>query len=61
MENHTHKGMATKLLVAGILLILVRTLTEWDMWVVVGAILIIKALVMYSMSGCCQKKAPRKR
>ena len=47
---------ATKLLVLGVILILVRLYTAWDIWVVIGALLVIKALMMYIMPVCpCTK------
>jgi len=56
MHNEcTPQCMATKLLVLGIILILVRLYTSWDMWVVIGALLVIKGVIIYAMPACkCQ-------
>jgi hypothetical protein len=43
------KYMATKILIAGIIIVLARLYTTWDIWVVIGALMIIKALLMYAM------------
>ena len=53
--------MATKLLIVGIILILVKLYTPWDMWLVVGTLLIIKAIILYIMPVCpCNTKAKKK-
>lgn len=62
MENCTGRCIASKLLVIGIVLILVRMYTTWDIWVVIGAILIIKAILLYVMPMChCQVDAQPKK
>jgi len=62
MEGCTPRCWATKLLVIGIVLILVRYYTLWDIWVVIGAILIIKGLLVLIMPNCyCQVKPKSKR
>jgi hypothetical protein len=54
--------MAIKLLVFGLVIVLARLFTEWDIWIVVGVLLIIKAIVMFVMSLCpCCKKEKGKR
>jgi membrane-bound ClpP family serine protease len=53
---------AAKLLVVGIILILVRLYTVWDIWVVLGVLLIIKAIIMFIMPTCmCQTKSSKKK
>ena len=60
MENHTPQCIAAKMLVIGIVLILVRLYTQWDIWVVIGAILVIKGILMFLMPmGKCTK--PKKK
>lgn len=57
MENCQPQCIAMKLIVLGVVLILVRLYTNWDMWLVVGAILIIKAIMLFIMPVCpCVKK-----
>lgn len=57
MEDCQPQCMAIKLIVLGVILILVRLYTSWDMWLVVGAILIIKAIMLFIMPVCpCNKK-----
>jgi len=41
-----HKHMAMVPLIVGIILIAVRLYTTWDIWIVVGAIMILKAIMM---------------
>ena len=53
--------MAVKLLVLGLVLILARLYTSWDMWLVVGVLLLIKAVVMFIMPVCpCNVKGKKK-
>ena len=61
--EHTPKVMAAKLLVLGIIIILVRMYTAWDIWIVLGALLIIKAVLHFAMpSTCCTiEKAKAKK
>ena len=56
MGHGTPKGMAVKMLVLGIILILVRLFTTWDIWVVLGVLLVIKAILMFLMPGFWGKK-----
>ena len=44
--------IATKMLLFGIILIAVRLYTSWDIWVVLGTLLIIKAIITYIMPVC---------
>ena len=62
MEGHfAPKDMAIKLLVVGIILILVRIYTRWDMWIVISVLLIIKAIIMLVMPNYfSHTKAPEK-
>ena len=56
------KCWATKLLVAGIILILIRFYTVWDIWIVIGVFMIIKAIMMFIMPTCiCQTKSSKKK
>lgn len=60
----TAKCKATKLLIMGILLILVRVyFPNWDLFRIIGILLIIKAVVVFFMPACpwCKPKAGRKR
>ena len=62
MEDYTPGCWAMKLLVLGIVLILVRIYTMWDIWVVLGTILIIKGLLLLIMpKWYCQTKPKAKR
>jgi membrane-bound ClpP family serine protease len=58
----TPRCIATKLLIFGIILILVRLFTGWDIWVVIGVLLIIKAILMYIIPVCpCNSKSGKKK
>jgi len=58
----TPQCTAMKFLVFGAILILVRLYTQWDIWVVLGALLIVKGLLLFIMPKCCcQAEAPKKK
>jgi hypothetical protein len=65
MEEHTPQCKGTMLAVLGIILVLVRRYTTWDIWVVLGALLIIKGVLIVAMHGCscktCCTTAPKKK
>ncbi|MBU1198960.1 MAG: hypothetical protein KKF46_08515 [Nanoarchaeota archaeon] len=62
MGHCTPQCMAAKMLVFGIILILVRLFTTWDIWVVLGALLIIKAIIMFIVPVCsCETSAKKKK
>ncbi|MBS3079148.1 hypothetical protein J4218_03435 [Candidatus Pacearchaeota archaeon] len=65
-ECCTPKCKAVKFLVLGLILILVTLYTPWNIWVVLGVLLIIKAIIMFFMPNCAchgknQEKPARKR
>jgi hypothetical protein len=60
MEECSHgKMIAIKLFIAGLILILARLYTVWDMWIVVGALLIIGGLAMFIIPMCHPQKKRR--
>ena len=62
MDECKPQCMAVKLLIIGIVLILVRYFTSWDIWIVLGAILIIKAVIMFFMPVCsCSCSTTKKK
>jgi len=61
MENWNPRGIALKFLILGIVLILVRLYTAWDIWVVIGTILIIKAILLFIMPACRCGVKPKKK
>lgn len=50
------KHFAAKLIVAGAIIILVRLYTSWDIWVVIGALMILKAILLLCHPACKAKK-----
>jgi len=62
---HNSKGMAAMMLIVGIILVLVRLYTTWDIWVVLGILAIIKAIILFASPNCCNqaqiKPSPKKR
>ena len=61
-EEHTPQCKACMLIVLGIILVLVRLYTAWDIWLVIGAILIVKGIIKLIMPNCyCQTKASKKK
>jgi hypothetical protein len=57
MEEFKRKK-AMSMLVAGIVLILNQMYLKWDIWVVIGALAIIKGLMIWMMP-CCEAKKKR--
>lgn len=55
MEGHM-KHVAVASLVIGIIIILVRIYTNWDIWVVIGVLLIIKSILMFKHPCPTEKK-----
>ncbi len=62
-ECHSPKHVAMKFLVLGLVLILVPMYTDWNIWVVLGALLIVKALMLFVMpsSKCCTEEKLKKK
>jgi hypothetical protein len=56
----TPKCKAIKMLIFGLILILVTLYTTWNIWVVLGVLLIIKAIIMFFMPTCCCSKSAEK-
>jgi hypothetical protein len=53
---------AWKMLIVGLVFILARLYTTWDIWVVIGVLMIIKALMMFMMPVKKQAEdMPKKR
>lgn len=50
---------ATCMIVAGIVLILNQMYTKWDIWIVIGALAIIKGAMIMMMPSCCEAKKKR--
>ena len=60
--EYPHKMIAGKMLILGIILILVRLYTSWDIWIVIGALLIIKAVVHFAVPHtCCEESTKKKK
>ncbi len=57
MECHG-KWIALKLLILGLAFILITLYTDWNLGVVIGVLLIIKAIIIVLMPMCCKTKAP---
>ena len=63
MDECTRGCKATKYLFLGIVVILVRIFyNAWDIWIVLGALVIIKAIYMYIFPSCsCNTKSKKKK
>jgi len=49
--------MAIKMLIIGGVIILSRIYTTWDIWVVIGSLMLLKGLCLFIMPICgCNKK-----
>ena len=58
-----HKCMAGKLIVIGAVLILVSLYTTWNIWVVIGALFILKGILKWVKPQCphCEVKPAEKK
>jgi len=62
MESCCKNMWAWKMLIVGLVFILARLYTTWDIWVVIGVLMIIKALMMFMMPVKKQAEdMPKKR
>ena len=53
------KCLSMKYIVAGVVIILVRIYTNWDIWIVLGTMVAIKGLLKLAMpNGCGHCKTP---
>ncbi|MBT3297672.1 hypothetical protein HN385_02015 [archaeon] len=60
MESCEPKCVAMKMLIIGVILILVRLFTSWDIWVVLGAILVLKGILLLIKPMCpCHGKCKK--
>ena len=61
MEECVPQCKAMKMLVIGGVLIAVRLFTKWDIVIVIGAMLVVKALMLFVMPVCpCNSKKEKK-
>lgn len=58
MEERCGKWWVLKLIIIGLALIWISVYKpNWNLWAIIGALLIIKALVILIMPLCCKKKS----
>ena len=57
------KCRAAKFIVLGLILVANQWWFKWDIWVVIGVLLIIKGLMKLAMPSCghCKSEAPAKK
>ncbi len=61
-DDCTPQCKGAKLLIVGLILILVTLFTTWNIWLVIGAMLVIKALLLFIMPVCpCRGKAKKSK
>jgi hypothetical protein len=57
--HHHHRGKrAVMMFVFGLVIILARLYTTWDIWVVIGVLMMAKAVFMAAMAICCPMSCP---
>ena len=57
------KCWATKYIVVGLILVANQLWLKWDIWVVIGALLVLKGIIKLAMPGGCGhcKEMPMKK
>ena len=55
-DGYCGKCHAAKFIVVGIVLILVKWYTQWDIWVVLGVLLVLKGIMKLAMPTCSHCK-----
>ena len=56
--GHTSKCHGTMLLIVGAVLVANQKWFKWDIWVVIGVLLVVKGLVKMAMPVCACQSSP---